>query len=176
MPDQPRSTTDVTLATNPCDTPPNWPLAPSPTKNPLASMQWATGLNKDKFGCTRDGGTKFHAGIDIKAAVGTACFATEAAKVKDVGWFGELGQCVGISFTKNGKTYGVAYCHLQEKVFVKVGDSVKAGDKLGETGLSGNAETSNPHLHLEVQDQVWVAYNPAEDRSKHALNPNSYIP
>ena len=172
MADRISSTTDT--AANPCDKPPNWPAAPAPTKNPLAVMQWATGLPKDKFGCTRDQGTKFHAGIDIKAAVGTACFATEDAKVKDVGDFGELGLSVGISFTKNGKVYGVGYCHLK-KASVKIGDSVKAGDKVGETGTDGNADASNPHLHLEVQDQVWVAYKEAADRSKHAVNPNSYV-
>jgi hypothetical protein len=163
-----------TSAAIPCDNPPNWPEAPAPTKYPLATMNWATGTPKDKFGCTRNGGKKFHAGIDVKAVVGTKCFATEDGKVEEVGYGEEVGSYVSISFKKDGKTYGVAYCHLK-KAAVKKGDLVKAGDTLGETGVTGNAEPSNPHLHLEVQDQVWVAYADAADRSKHALNPNSYV-
>ena len=137
-------------------------------------MSWATGLLKDKFGCTRNGGSKFHAGIDIKAAIGTACFATENANVEEVGYGCDVGKYVSISFKKDGKTIGVAYCHLS-KTTVNKGDSVKAGDKVGETGVTGNADANNPHLHLEVQDQVWVAYDNSSDRSQHGLNPNGYI-
>lgn len=174
MSDETPSASNFALTANPCDNPPKWPPAPAPTKNPLAVMQWATGQKKDKFGCTRDAGKNFHAGIDIKAAIGTPCFSTEDATVKDVGTFGELGLCVGISFTKSGDVYGVAYCHLK-KASVKVGESLKAGQQVGECGISGNAEPENPHLHLEVQNQVWVAYNNSADRSKYGLNPNSYI-
>jgi len=159
---------------NPCDNPPAWPLAPAPTENPLATMAWATNTQKDKFGCTRDGGKKFHAGIDIKAKVGTECFATEDAKVEEVGYGSDLGKYVSISFKKDGKIYGVAYCHLSKQSVVK-GAQVKAGDTLGETGVTGNADPNNPHLHLEVQDQVWVAYSKPSDRSDHGVNPNAYI-
>lgn len=165
------------LLANPCDGSPTWNKAPSPSSNPLDTMEWATGTKKDKFGCTRtnaDGSKKFHAGIDIKAAIGTDCFATEDATVTDVGSGSDLGSWVAISFTKGGKKYGVAYCHLS-KQSVKNGDKLKKGDKVGETGISGNAEVNNPHLHLEVQDQVWVAYSSVSDRSTHGLDPNDYI-
>jgi murein DD-endopeptidase MepM/ murein hydrolase activator NlpD len=165
------------LVASPCDGAPTWAKAPSPSSNPLDTMEWATGTKKDKFGCTRtdaDGSKKFHAGIDIKAAIGTDCFATEDATVTDVGSGLDLGNWVAISFIKGGKKYGVAYCHLS-KQSVKNGDKLKKGDKVGETGISGNAEINNPHLHLEVQDQVWVAYSSASDRSKHGLDNNDYI-
>jgi murein DD-endopeptidase MepM/ murein hydrolase activator NlpD len=141
---------------------------------PLAKMEWATGKLKDKFGCTRNGGAKFHVGIDIKAEVGTPCFAIEDAKVEAVGFGEDVGSYVTISFEKNGKTYGVAYCHLKKQE-VKEGTKVKAGDRLGETGISGNAEPENPHLHLDIQNQVWVGYAEAEKRSMHGVNPNSYV-
>jgi|ERR1043166_8074876 murein DD-endopeptidase MepM/ murein hydrolase activator NlpD len=166
--------TKSTATSNPCDNPPKWPTAPAPTKNPLAVMAWATGTQKDKFGCTREQGKKFHAGIDIKAKIGTDCVATEDAKVEAVAAGVDLGDYVTISFKRDGKTYGVAYCHLSKRI-VKEGQKVKAGEKLGETGVSGNAEPDNPHLHLEVQDQVWVGYAESAERSKHGLNPNSYI-
>jgi murein DD-endopeptidase MepM/ murein hydrolase activator NlpD len=137
-------------------------------------MEWATGTLKDRFGCTRNSCTKFHAGIDIKATVGTACYATEDGKVEEVGYGKDLGKYVSISFNKDGKTYGVAYCHLSKRSVSK-GATVAAGQKLGETGIMGNADSSNPHLHLEVQGQIFVAYDNAFVRSKHSLDSNSYI-
>lgn len=165
--------------TSPCTGSPSWPNAPSPSKNPLSTMEWANGLEKDKFGCTRNdaqGNKKFHAGIDIKAAVGTDCFAVEDAKVESVGSGATLGSWVSISYKKDGKTYGVAYCHLKPgSAAVAEGDSVNAGAVLAKTGASGNVGNDEPHLHLEIQDQVWVAYNDAVSRSKHGINPNGWI-
>jgi hypothetical protein len=41
------------------------------------------------------------------------------------------------------------YCHLKKSsIIVRVGDEVKAGDKLAQIGLSGNTEF--PHLHLTL--------------------------
>ena len=159
---------------NPCEDPPVWPSAPSPSVTPLKVMEWSSGTTKDQFGCSRDSGKKFHAGIDIKAPVGTPCYAMENAKVEEVGFGEDVGKYVSISFKKAGKDYGVAYCHLKN-TSVKKGASVKAGDQVGDTGITGNADASNPHLHLEIQDQVWIAYANAADRSVHGINPNNYI-
>ena len=159
---------------NPCDNAPNWPAAPNPLRNPLKVMEWATGKQKDKFGCTRDGGTKFHAAIDIKAAVGTECYAVSDAKVEEVGYGDDVGTYVSISYKIGAQIIGVAYCHLS-KTQVKKGDTVTAGAVLGKTGTSGNADPAEPHLHLEYQKQVWVAYADASDRSKITMNPNSLI-
>lgn len=46
--------------------------------------------------------------------------------------------------------YETQYCHLKQgSVRVRMGDDVKAGDPLGEVGLSG--QTQFPHLHLSVR-------------------------
>jgi hypothetical protein len=161
-----------------CDSNPAWPPAPDLSEDPLAIMQWANGLTKDKFGCTRTdatGAKKLHAGIDIKAAVGTDCFAVEDGKVEECGYGTDLGKYVSLSFIKSGKTYGVAYCHLDDNTIVKKGDSVKAGDRVGKTGKTGNVGTDATHLHFEVQNQIWVAYANETDRAKPALDPNGYI-
>lgn len=164
----------LTTNTNPCDDTQTWAKAPAPSKMPLTSMAWAIDATKSGFGCLRDGGTKFHAGIDIKAPVGTTCYATEDGKVEELGYGDDVGSYVTISFKKGGKTYGAAYCHLSKRT-AKKGDPIKAGDIIGETGISGNADASNPHLHLEVQNQIWTGYADAAERSKHSLDPNDYI-
>lgn len=137
-------------------------------------MKWATGTQKDKFGCTRDAGTKFHAAIDLEAAEGTLCFAVADAKVEEVGYGKEVGKYVSISYKVGLQTIGVAYCHLSKPLAAK-GATLKAGAIIGKTGTTGNASGGVPHLHLEIQNQVWVAYELADDRSKHALNSNSYM-
>jgi hypothetical protein len=42
------------------------------------------------------------------------------------------------------------YCHLREKVLVKVGDRVERGSVIGYVGNSG--QSMEPHLHLELLD------------------------
>ncbi|MET0863385.1 MAG: M23 family metallopeptidase [Nakamurella sp.] len=56
-------------------------------------------------------------------------------------------------FEQNGRTYFAFYAHLKPgtaKAAVTVGQTVKAGDVLGELGNSGN--TDAPHLHFHVMD------------------------
>lgn len=67
------------------------------------------------------------------------------------------------------------YAHLQKgSITVKVGDEVKAGDKLGKCGNSGNS--SEAHLHFEVADSaelfttksLRVQWNDADDYEQGA--------
>lgn len=56
-------------------------------------------------------------------------------------------------FEQNGRTYFALYAHLKPgtaKAAVTVGQTVRAGDILGELGNSGN--TDAPHLHFHVMD------------------------
>jgi murein DD-endopeptidase MepM/ murein hydrolase activator NlpD len=56
----------------------------------------------------------------------------------------------------HGNGFQTLYAHL--KVFyVKVGDSVAKGQKIGEVGATGNA--TGPHLHFEIR-QNGVQRNP----------------
>ncbi|WP_199185111.1 M23 family metallopeptidase [Aquimarina sp. I32.4] len=55
----------------------------------------------------------------------------------------------GPSFDLKGKIY-LRYAHVQ-KATIKVGDRVKSGDKIGVSGVTGNASgTKAPHLHFEI--------------------------
>ncbi|MBR2068092.1 MAG: peptidoglycan DD-metalloendopeptidase family protein [Solobacterium sp.] len=49
----------------------------------------------------------------------------------------------------NGGTYIVHYCHLLLNTPIARGTIVKAGDKIGEIGSSGNS--TGPHCHIEVK-------------------------
>ena len=53
-----------------------------------------------------------------------------------------------LGFTRNGKKECYYFQHLS-KALVKRGQKVKEGDKIGESGNSGNS--SGPHLHLTLQ-------------------------
>jgi murein DD-endopeptidase MepM/ murein hydrolase activator NlpD len=167
------------LDTSVCESSPTWDTAPKPASKPLSEMKWANDLEKDKFGCTRknsSGNKKFHGGIDIKASVGTDCYATEDAVVTAIGFGTDLGKYVAIKFSKNGKIYGVGYCHLSKHDILTVGDSITAGTVVGKTGRTGNTGADAPHLHLEVHNGEWKTYDNDVDRSAHSFNPNAYIP
>lgn len=162
-----------------CDSSPTWSDAPKLAINPLKTMKWANDLEKDKFGCTRKDATgkkKFHGGIDLKASVGTDCYATEDnSTITAIGYGDDLGKYVALKFTKGGKTYGIAYCHLSKHDILKVGDLVNKGTVIGKTGKTGNVGGDAPHLHLEVHDREWLTYDDEAQRSAHSLNLNSYV-
>ena len=87
---------------------------------------------------------KFHAGVDFPARQGTAIQATGEGKVADAGWHNGYGNCVIID---HGYGYETLYGHMN-KLFVKKGEKIKKGQKIGEVGDTG-ASTA-PHLHYEV--------------------------
>ena len=132
-----------------------------------------------KFGMTRSNGIRAHQGIDIFAVPGTDVFAVLDGKIVDL-YVDKLGYGLNFYMEvdpkelekikrKNYKpkagsgeeTYGLnyepgmqikylRYCHLSE-VNVKVGDTVKAGQVIAKTGVTGNASgTRAPHLHFEI--------------------------
>lgn len=151
-----------------------WIKAPDYDSKPLKTMTWANNLTKDKFGCTRDGGSKFHGGIDIGAEENTECYALAAGVITDIGYGTDLGSYIALQFKKDGVTYGAGYCHLNE-IKVKKGDNVTSGQVIGKTGKTGNVGDDKAHLHLEIHKAKWLTYSNLEDRSKASLDPNHYI-
>lgn len=87
---------------------------------------------------------RYHTGIDIGVAEGSAVRATLSGKVADSGSDRELGLYIVIEHPNGIKT---KYAHLASSS-VNRGDSVRQGQTVGKVGTSG--VTSGPHLHFEV--------------------------
>ncbi|HOB28631.1 MAG TPA: M23 family metallopeptidase [Bacillota bacterium] len=87
---------------------------------------------------------KFHYGIDLAAAYGTAFYAAAGGQVTWAGYRGSYGIMIEVD---HGDGYRTRYGHAH-KVAVSVGQWVKPGQKLGYVGLTGN--TTGPHLHFEI--------------------------
>ena len=100
-----------------------------------------------------------HDGIDILAPKGTAVRAAAAGKVIFAGQGpDEYGLTVIIWHSGRWTT---TYSYL-DKITVKVGDTVKAGERIGLVGQTGLAE--EPQLHFEVR------------RNKLPQDPARYLP
>ena len=90
------------------------------------------------------GTSRFHAGCDIAAPIGTDIRATAAGTVITSGWMGGYGNCLEID---HGSGLTTLYGHCSELV-VPVGTVVRKGQvvaKVGNTGASTGA-----HVHYEV--------------------------
>jgi secretion/DNA translocation related TadE-like protein len=85
-----------------------------------------------------------HAGLDLAAPVGTPVIAAAAGRVEVPGSDGRLGLVVVVDH--GGVTS--YYAHLS-RVTVETGQMVRAGQRLGLVGTTGN--TTGPHLHFEVR-------------------------
>lgn len=93
-----------------------------------------------------------HAAIDIVTTKGdhtTAIVAASGGKIIKAqgGWNGGYGNMIVVDHGNGMKTL---YAHLRE-IYVSVGDSVSAGQKIGWMGNTGNVRgRTGLHLHFEV--------------------------
>jgi murein DD-endopeptidase MepM/ murein hydrolase activator NlpD len=95
----------------------------------------------------------WHAGMDIKAEMGTPILAAAPGVVISSGQERAYGRIIRIEH-ENG--YVTIYAHNLENL-VEVGDRVSSGTIIGTVGQSGKA--SAPHLHFEVRYEG-IVYNP----------------
>ncbi len=92
------------------------------------------------------GKSRFHAGIDIGAAYGTAILAANAGVVIVSGYnAGGYGNYVVIN---HGGGYTTLYAHCSS-VNVSVGQQVSRGQVIASCGSTGMS--TGPHIHFEVQ-------------------------
>ncbi len=104
--------------------------------------------------------TKFHAGLDFAAPMGTPIYATANGTVETAGNTGNgYGNHVVIN---NGYGYSTLFGHMS-KIKVKPGQKVKRGEVIGWVGSTG--KSTGPHCHYEVHrngdpvDPVYYFYN-----------------
>ncbi|HKG06032.1 MAG TPA: M23 family metallopeptidase [Pedobacter sp.] len=98
-----------------------------------------------------------HKGLDIRGQYGEIVKSTASGRVTMAGRRGGYGNCIVISHGNGFETY---YGHLS-KILIKVGQQVKAGDKIGKIGSTGRS--TGPHLHYEVH------------RYGKIINPRSFL-
>lgn len=164
--------------------PVNRPCFSKATKvgNPLNNMSIASpgwsGLRGGTFGYVRNGGERFHNGLDLFAEEGTPIYAMIDGEISSyryvveqpnrdkIGYPSEYkgnksdtGNRVYIKGQNNNRDVMVGYWHLQAGTPVainprtgeafKPGDVIYRGELLGYTGRTGNAyDVTNKHLHL----------------------------
>lgn len=122
-----------------------------PTMAPVsAPISAGYGKRIDPF----TGQIAMHEGIDFLADVGTPVLAAAAGVVVYAGYHPQYGNMVDID---HGNDLITRYAHMS-KLYVKDGDLVARGRKIGLSGSTGRS--TGPHLHFEVRYKG-VAQNPA---------------
>jgi murein DD-endopeptidase MepM/ murein hydrolase activator NlpD len=114
------------------------------------------GFYSSNFGWRIDpftGTNAMHEGVDFVADAGTSIYASAGGVVAYARMHPQYGNMVEID---HGNGIVTRYGHAS-KLFVKVGQVVRRGDKIAEVGNTGRS-TGN-HLHFEVRYQG-IAQNP----------------
>jgi murein DD-endopeptidase MepM/ murein hydrolase activator NlpD len=101
----------------------------------------------DDYGYNRDtvGNNIVHKGTDYRAQEGTDVLAMNKGKVIFADKFTVYGNTIIID---HGLGLSTMYMHLS-KINVKIGDMVEKGNVIGQSGMTGYAES--PHLHVSVK-------------------------
>ncbi|WP_418152858.1 M23 family metallopeptidase [Litorimonas sp. RW-G-Af-16] len=123
---------------------------------PLGNPVGGESYRSSSFGMRNDPFTKrptWHGGIDFVGQRQTPILATAEGTVSYVGKRGAYGRVVEID---HGHGFVTRYAHLQ-KTFVKRGQTVNKGEKVGGMGSTGR--NTGTHLHYEVHFQGRV-YDP----------------
>ncbi|MBN8827613.1 MAG: peptidoglycan DD-metalloendopeptidase family protein [Sphingobacteriia bacterium] len=89
---------------------------------------------------------KFHSGIDLVSHAGhIPIYASSDGKVVFAGKAGTFGNLIKINHGNNIHTY---YAHL-DKIYIKKGAVINAGQVIGEMGTTGRS--NGLHLHYEIR-------------------------
>jgi murein DD-endopeptidase MepM/ murein hydrolase activator NlpD len=137
-------------------TKPKTPNAAAPvipeTSRVVFPLPTATYTNTDSFGWRVDpysGARKFHAGSDLAAPSDTSILAIADGMVAFAGQRGSYGGLIILTHTIGGSTVDSYYAHIYtDGIHVATGDTVAAGQHIGDVGSAG--KSTGPHLHLEI--------------------------
>jgi len=115
------------------------------------SFMWpttATNLSGTPF-------TGYHPGIDIAGSTGNAIYASASGVVVYAGW-NDYGYGLMVVID-HGDGWQTLYAHMND-VDVACGQAVFQGNVIGGVGSTGNS--TGPHLHFEMQHDVYGKVNP----------------
>ncbi|MFS0771400.1 M23 family metallopeptidase [Sphingomonas sp. 1P08PE] len=105
------------------------------------------------WGDARDGGDRPHHGTDIMAPGGTPVLAAAPGRVEKL-FFSDAGGITAYVRSPNGR-WSYYYAHLAGYApGLAEGQVVRAGDRIGFVGDTGNAGAGNTHLHFGVSRMV----------------------
>ncbi|MFT3743027.1 MAG: peptidoglycan DD-metalloendopeptidase family protein [Pyrinomonadaceae bacterium] len=93
---------------------------------------------------------KFHAGLDLAVAPNTNVGAAAEGVVSFAGWSGGYGNLLVVKHPDGRET---RYGHLN-KLLVKEGDAVSAGQVVALSGSTG--KSTGPHVHFEIRENGQV--------------------
>lgn len=105
-----------------------------------------------------------HFGIDIANAIGTPIYAVTDGVVEDAGPASGFGLWVVLKHPDGSHS---VYGHVN-RMFVKVGDKVTAGEQIAEIGNRG--ESTGPHLHFEIWQPDGTKINPLPWLAEHGID------
>lgn len=117
---------------------------------PLPEGTWVKtsdyGWRSDPF----TGEQTFHAGTDWAAPDGTPLFALADGQVISASYAEPRGGVIVLEHTVGGQAVTSTYVHMWEHgIHVTEGNTVSAGQHIGDVGSSGRS--TGPHLHLEIR-------------------------
>lgn len=117
---------------------------PLPEGTWVKTSDW--GWRSDPF----TGERSFHAGTDWAAPDGTALFALADGRVVSASYTEARGGVIVLEHTVAGQVVTSTYVHMWETgIHVTDGQTVRAGQHIGDVGSSGRS--TGPHLHLEIR-------------------------
>lgn len=93
--------------------------------------------------------TRMHKGVDISAPRGTPVSASGAGMVVFAGSNRAYGKMVEID---HGNGVTTRYAHL-DKMLVKAGQAIEAGEEIGTVGRTGRTTGANLHFEVLVNDE-----------------------
>ncbi|MEH1013750.1 peptidoglycan DD-metalloendopeptidase family protein [Micromonospora sp. CPCC 206060] len=132
------------------------------TRGDIAASGWTAPIPGGVGSGFRTAERPAHNGVDIAAPKGTLIRAATTGRVIvsrcdpdsrgrescNVDGYPGKGGCGWFVDILHANDYITRYCHMIRKPQVVVGQTVQAGQVIGEVGSSGNS--SGPHLHFEV--------------------------
>jgi hypothetical protein len=150
-----------------------------PIKNPKICPT-SKGKNGGRNGFTRSNshGLRYHDGLDIESPDGWPLYSMFSGEVTSTGFSATYGNWIIIkSQDTNGNDLYLKYNHLNT-IGVSSGQSILQGNKIGATGITGNASGPGitPHVHIQYRpsndffgDKTYLHYN------SQNLNPENWL-